>query len=289
MKPTFRINSILALLAAGAIGSGNAKAALAIYEPFADADASLAGNSNSAPGFGLSGTWTATASWDVISGSSSWGSLGTAGNRQQSDSGGAASIPIPVATLSTPGLLNDGATLWFSLIYTTAPTVSGNPDAGFALATNSMGSTNNVPISGGEGIGFTIKTGVMSASTWVGGSVVRATTAAASEPVVGSTTYFVVGEIIWGADGATADTINLYRPGTNLALGAVVATTSAVVNQAAFDTLTFANKGDAGAFPITIDEIRFGTSYLDVSPAIPEPSAALLGGLGALMLLRRRR
>lgn len=38
----------------------------------------------------------------------------------------------------------------------------------------------------------------------------------------------------------------------------------------------------------SIDNIVFGTTMLDVD-AIPEPSAALLGGLGLLALLRRRR
>jgi hypothetical protein len=38
------------------------------------------------------------------------------------------------------------------------------------------------------------------------------------------------------------------------------------------------------------DEIRVGQTWADVSPvAIPEPSAALLGGVGILALLRRRR
>jgi len=39
---------------------------------------------------------------------------------------------------------------------------------------------------------------------------------------------------------------------------------------------------------ITYDEIRFGATFADVSP-VPEPSAALLGALGVLALLRRRR
>jgi hypothetical protein len=37
---------------------------------------------------------------------------------------------------------------------------------------------------------------------------------------------------------------------------------------------------------VKLDSIKIGTTYLDV---IPEPSAALLGGLGMLVLLRRRR
>lgn len=44
--------------------------------------------------------------------------------------------------------------------------------------------------------------------------------------------------------------------------------------------------GDNSLF--TIDDIRVGTTWESVSP-IPEPSAALLGAIGGLMLLRRRR
>jgi hypothetical protein len=51
----------------------------------------------------------------------------------------------------------------------------------------------------------------------------------------------------------------------------------------AWDTLSLADYSDyAGSW----DEIRFGTTFADV---IPEPSAALLGSLGMLGLLRRRR
>ncbi|MGA0900777.1 MAG: hypothetical protein ACO3SO_10260 [Luteolibacter sp.] len=47
------------------------------------------------------------------------------------------------------------------------------------------------------------------------------------------------------------------------------------------------NTGDS----IYFDEFRLGDNLADVTPfiTIPEPSAALLGGLGALLLLRRRR
>lgn len=44
----------------------------------------------------------------------------------------------------------------------------------------------------------------------------------------------------------------------------------------------------SGAGGNSFDEIRFGTTLADVG-VVPEPSSALLGGLGAMALLRRRR
>lgn len=51
-----------------------------------------------------------------------------------------------------------------------------------------------------------------------------------------------------------------------------------------FDKIRLGSFGSQGV----IDEIRIGTTFGDVAP-IPEPSAALLGALGGLILLRRRR
>jgi len=238
-----------------------AVAATVIYEPFADGNSTLTGNT---PGTGLTGTWTATATWPVDSGSLMWGSLSVSGNRARGSVGGAASVSTGTS-LSSAGLLDHGSNLWFSIVYTTTPVVSGNPDAGFALGTDSLGSVNNIPMnSSGKGIGFSIKTGVMSASTWVGGTIGRTTDATGSEPVTGSTTYLIVGQIIWGADGTATDTINLYRPNSSLALGSVVATRSAVLDQSLFDTVTYAQKADS--VPCYFDEIRFGATSADVLP-----------------------
>ncbi|MCH7228480.1 PEP-CTERM sorting domain-containing protein, partial [Haloferula sp. A504] len=93
----------------------------------------------------------------------------------------------------------------------------------------------------------------------------------------------VVGEMIFGA----TDTINIYLPDAALNQGSVVASNTATLDQTAFDTVTFASKGD-GAY--AVDEIRFGTSYDDVVIAVPEPSVfASLGSVLGFLLLRRRR
>ncbi len=55
----------------------------------------------------------------------------------------------------------------------------------------------------------------------------------------------------------------------------------------AFDSVRLGKFGDGSGY---LDEIRIGTTYADIAP-IPEPStvALLFGGLGALVLMRRRR
>jgi len=78
--------------------------------------------------------------------------------------------------------------------------------------------------------------------------------------------------------------VTLYLPGTNLALGTAVSTSQGIIaDQSEFAKIGFSNlRAD-----ITVDEIRIGASYADVSP-IPLPRAALLGAMGILLLLRRR-
>lgn len=135
--------------------------------------------------------------------------------------------------------------------------------------------------SSGEGLGFRFKNGLQ-ATSWDAGSA----TSGAGASVSTATLYLVVGQMIFGAGDADADIINLYLPDTNLNLGGIVSTRSAVLDQTVFNTVTFANKADTTGD--RFDEIRFGATSDDVL-VVPEPAAALLGAIGSLLLLRRRR
>lgn len=97
-----------------------------------------------------------------------------------------------------------------------------------------------------------------------------------------NTTYFLVTQILWGAGAGGTDTVNLF---VNPALGSTPVTASATrnVDMSNFNKIRIAG---STAVDYTFDEFRIGTSFGSV---IPEPSAALLGGLGLLALLRRRR
>lgn len=275
----------ISLLATAMVATSYSQAL--IYESFnfgADGDA-LNGQTT---GDGLTGTWNANSvgQVQVDAPGHTYGSLATEGNRITMDDGrGAASTGT---TLN--GFLDNGDTLWFSTLIS-LNAIGGNADFGFALGTSNLSDSNNVPMNTdgsttpGEGLGFRFKGGLQ-ATSWDNG----AATSGSGASVSTTTLYLVVGEMIFGAADTDADTINLYLADTDLNLGSVVSTRSAILDQTVFDTVTFANKADTTGD--RLDEIRFGTTSNDVLIAVPEPgSFALLGGLLALtsVMLRRRR
>ena len=100
----------------------------------------------------------------------------------------------------------------------------------------------------------------LQSTTWNGGNATRGTTG----PVITANTLkLIVGKITWGATNAANDTINLYTPDANLTLGSSVVSSTAVLNQTNFDTLSISLR-----YPFNddfgLDEIRFGASYNDV-------------------------
>jgi len=271
-------------ITAAVLTASPASAVLVVYEPFADGNSSLNGN---AAGTGLSGNWTAASGFTVGAGSLSYGSLPTSGNQVAYSGGNANSSVALSSALSNAGLLNDGATVWFSMIVNTPDAGGSNADTGFAIGTDPIIGTNNIPMTaGGEGIGWAIKNDQLRAATWK-----NAKNQAIGTGVATDTTIFIVGEIIWGANGAANDTINLYLPNTSLIKGAIKSTQVAVLNQANFDLITTGLKTNTG---YGFDEIRFGSSFEDVigldTSAVPEPATASLAllGLGGLMMRRRR-
>ena len=275
-----KLHSPLPFLLALAMTSGAANAAAVIYETFLDSNSTLNGNSPD-PGSGLSGTWVATG--NVESGSLSYGDLQTTsgGNKATfTNQYGAISVG---STLSDAGLLADGEELWFSFLVRTGSDVATNGDLGFVLGTDRIGSGNNIPIqNGGTGLGVRFKNNQLRAAEWAPG-ISQSSGTGGSAP--NSTLMLVAGRFTWGA---TSDTLDVYSVGTDLTLTLTsTRTTAANYDQTLFDTISIGSKA-SGTNLHLFDEIRFGATMNDVLP-IPEPSAALLGGLGFLALFRRRR
>lgn len=280
------------------LSAGMSHAALIIYEPFNDTNATVESNT---PGTGLTGTYSRTSSsspgFSVSGTSLSYGS--------QTTSGGSASFVAPATTatgnmtnsistltsgpnsLAGNGLLADGATLWFSVLQrTTNDTIHD----GFALAlgTDPLTNNTNFTVAAAQGVGFAISS--------TGNLTARVTTAATTHAngtninrFLLAETILIVGRITWGA---TSDTVDLYLPDTSMNLGAIQSTATANVDQSVFDTLSFHTRWQGSTTAgqntdVGLDEIRFGSSLSSVM--IPEPSSALLGVLGMLALLHRRR
>jgi alpha-galactosidase len=249
--------------------SGNAL----IYESFDYATGPLNTQSGISE-VGLEGTWTATTA-QIYAGSLTYGSLPTAGNSAGATGGSnnfGGARAVRASALAANNLLDDGTTLWFSVLvgYGTGGNLT-NSRLGFALANNSFSTANfnyNILNSGtGSGLGLTLgrfsgSNGKVVATQFrdsdsgsgFGGNVFGTeTTALFGTGVHG----LIVGRIDWGA---ATDTITLYHPETDLVLPASpISTLSVNVDQATFDAITWA-RGDA----VVLDEIRFGASYDDV-------------------------
>lgn len=244
---------------------GSASAAVVIHEPFGTTGAI----SGQAGGTGLSGNWSGSGT--VTTGSLSYGTLPTSGGKLSFSGVSLANVSLGT-TLSSAGLMNDGATLWFSALVVRDTLV-------FAIGSNAVASQNTISNGGDrDAIGFRIQNGSdLNTIDFNNGAFTR--TGAGS---LAAGTHLVVGSITWGA---TSDTITLYTPDANLNIGSAVGSQVANVNQSGFTLLSIRGNSSTAAF----DEIRFGASYDDVIGVVPEPATALLVGLGIMLLLRRRR
>lgn len=229
---------------------------LPIYEPFADTSATLTGNT---PGSGLTGTWVGGSGATVASGSLNYGSLANSGNRAGVTSGNVASVGVGSA-LADSGLLANGATLWFSFVIRVDASSTTSDQTGFSLGTAALGTGNNLPMGNGQsGIGvFCSRGSRLKAAVWNSAM----TDNGPNNGLSANTSTLIVGKIVWGADNSAGETISIYKPGLDLSqpTSAHVTYAAAALNQATFDTISFARKGDANETDY-YDEIRFGSTY----------------------------
>jgi len=301
-----KYNKTLTTLAAAAgllAAAGTASAAAIIYEGFDYSNGALAGNG---PATGLSGTWSSAGSntpnvfGSGGSGLSFTGLTTTGGAAGRASASGGAHSGIALTGAAQTALTQSGTSIFFTVLVRTDRNSVGNENFTFAFGTDTLDTTTGADggvaaaiASSGNGFGFSMNNftnsgGNDSTSDFhgyqsVGGTVSRSTSYLDTGTSV--QTLLLAGQIDWVATGN--DTLSLFNIGdvTATALPTAFATMSADFNQSLFDTISFESRQIG-----KIDEIRFGTSWSDVGLAVvPEPSAALLGGLGLLALLRRRR
>ncbi len=265
-----------AAFAAVALTGQHAHAALLAYEPFNYVVGSSLAN-QTVTGTGFTGTWSpwSSGNGDKVSANS----LSEGGLATSAHSLAVTGYPPVVGTLATAiSAATATAPVWASFLY--------NPGAstyfgGFTLNlndTNNQGLAFGVNDSASHLQQFTVLTGSVSA-------------VAAAAPAANNT-YLLVMEDVATASGGT---LNLYVNPTVGALSAP-ATPDATVNY----TKAIGNIGSLTLYglsssPVTVDEIRIGNTYADVTPAaaaVPEPATlglVVAGGLGLLLAGRKRK
>lgn len=300
MKQIHRTKSLLAFLTAGTFGAAAVNGAAVIYEPFSQAAGDL--NAKAASTTGLTGNWSDGNTVTVVTTPTlTYGDLqNTGGQVNLTSSASTWAAASTNSALSTAGLLTDGATLWFSYVFKKSSHGGSNEQSGFAFASERVNPAFNGLNLNATGYGFGVFTNGSSvvASSWSNSTARSAGSGTAalqdSTPDTpanndGFGTTFVIGKIQWNNDPGLNDSLSIWtRALDNIATEPTTgaSTRSAVILQGQLDTISFGQRNSGGTH--TYDEIRFGATFADVAVAIPEPSATLLGGIGFLMLLRRR-
>ena len=273
------------------VGTSNAAV---IYEGFDYEVGNLSGQDG---GTGFAGAWAATKKNPQVDlDSKDWGSLPTTGNHARGGTWSAVIRPIG-STLADAGLMANGATLWFSVVFDLDGQNYTNADLNLALGTDQFisdvyGDRQNLDGATAEGIGTTHYRGTIQGVYWQDNdadNVAERTTENSTRTLSAANNdnrVLIVGRIEWGADNNAAETLTLYAPDTDLNLGTPIldSWTTAALDQSQFDSLALQFK-DTPA----MDEIRFGATYADVAPLVPEPATMALVGIGGLLAMRRRR
>jgi hypothetical protein len=297
-----KIKSTLTLAALMACGA-SANAAAIIYEPFSQTAGDLNGKASS--GIGLSGNWTDSQVVTVVTPTTlSYGNLSNSDNEINMPNGNGTWASVSTTTaLATDGLLNSGGTLWFSYVFQKSSHGGSNEHSGFAFGTDRVNPAYNGLNMQNSGYGFGAYTNGSSvtASSWSSGSRNGGSASDLQDSTPGTpandgfAATFVIGKIVWGAaSGTTAETNETMTLYTRTLNDIVTEPTTgggmrvtAAFDQTALNTISFGQRNSGGTQ--FYDEIRFGATYADVALAVPEPTAALLGAIGSLILLRRRR
>jgi hypothetical protein len=289
-----------------------APAALLVYEGF---DYTSVGDSLVGKGgaeTGLTGTWDDSrlnTEMFLKSGSLSFSSLPTSGNHIGYESNSNQDVfhrgldTAAVSTITTTGTGN--GSIFFSFLFEKLQNNFGADHEGFALMSGVLPDarfdSNNFGAVGRHGFAVAAVDGSpnLQAVAYDGTAGARIVSSYATNSVPisvvngGSNTStsnvavnLIVGEISFNTGTGGADVFSLYNAidDGNLDISdlSLIATIEANVDESSLDTLNLTRQVN-----VNYDEVRIGTTMESV--LVPEPSIAILGSLGILGLLRRRR
>lgn len=299
------MKKLLSTLTALALAAGSSQATLLVEETFNYAAGTRIASDFTIPATGTgftgniassrgNGDGTNSAQVDITAGSLSYGSLQTSNNKALMDYNGFGAnqeVQFTPSTSLDTALSGTGASYWASFLFSTPSDFRLNE--GLAIVANrgnfadywgfrAIG-TSNTTAEWSLGIGSSFSSGVALAANTTYLAVLKIERDAATANWTTSAWVDSSGSIAGseGALGAADTTFGTTAGSTN------------VIDKIKF--LAYNDHPGSGSespidFPMTLDEFRIGTDYLDVVP-VPEPTtlALLAGGLTALMAFRRRR
>lgn len=181
------------------------------------------------------------------------------------------------------GTLTVGTTYWYSFTLNTYGTTAGtagsytsSPRGTFNIFANTINANNPQ-----NGFGINIANGgALNAGSATGG------TAATGTIISSGGVYSILGRLVVDGAGLATNTlwVNPANTSSVASLGAGASVTGSVATNAT--QAAFGGRSFGGSTGYRVDEIRVGTTHFDV---VPEPSAGVLGLIGVLGLVRRRR
>jgi hypothetical protein len=143
MKDMLMHKTITAMIAVAFV-AGAANAAPVIYESFSQAAGPLSGSAAST--IGLTGNWSDDQTVDLVTPATMvYGDLANAGGQVEMTVGNGTDAWVTTSSaLGDAGLLDDGATLWFSVMYSKTSGGGSNEHSGFAFGTESVRAAHTV-------------------------------------------------------------------------------------------------------------------------------------------------
>jgi MBG domain-containing protein len=248
-----KLISTLALIAMAGIAS----ASVNVYEPFNYASGAFA-NNTAATGSGLTGNWTCGASGTIGTGLTYPG-LTVANNALSSGSS------RQFVSLATP--ISSG-TKWISFLYKASGNMGGNIDGVF------FPNNNTTCLWFGFGLGpFSGTAGQLGLASMTTAGTAAVTASSLKQIGLGNygTTYLIALKIDFDTSGAN-DTVTVYtNPVANASSPGVVAAGTLTTYDVGIISKIGLNV--QGGATISVDEIRVGDTYGDISGFVPPPSA----------------
>lgn len=216
----------------------------------------------------------------VVAPGLTWGELLTSGNSSRGNAWSSLVRPLDTA-IEDAGLLENGSSLWFSIILDLEGQNIANADLNLSLGTagfvpSVFGDREN--LASGEGIGVTHSRARIQGVYWqdsdndtVAERVENNSTLLIDGGDGRLTRALVVGRIDWGADENADETLTLYAPGEDLALGEPIMDPWILpaLDQSAFNQIALQYKDTP-----QMDEVRLGATSTDVLPKVGGPVAS---------------